>query len=383
MSKLIWSLIGVWVIMTGCGRYAVYQFDNGDDYFCEGVQRIVGDDGKIGFADSTGRVVIAPRFAFAFPFKDSLAQVTDKGWSESDGEHSWWKSPEWYHVDHNGMRVNPYTDLERSISEYVDTLDADLGVAVIFDGGDTVEVNGSIPLPMLSVYKFPQALAVANYCVDHGVKLTDTVTIADGEMKMDTWSPMRDKHGLKPQGITVDDLLRYSLQSSDNNACDILFRVIGGTETADRYIDSLGFSGIDIVSTEDEMHQNLSLCYNNSSSAMDMAALLDRFSFSMRYESAELGRIAELMETCETGKDRLAAPLEGTRAHLGHKTGTGDTDSEGRLIAVNDVGYVDLPGGRRYVIAVFVSRSGYGMAETSAIVAHISSLVYDYIKKDY
>ena len=63
-------IISIACIAAGCSQksFKAYHFDNGDDYFCEGLQRIVDDNGRIGFADSTGKVVITPQFAFAFPF---------------------------------------------------------------------------------------------------------------------------------------------------------------------------------------------------------------------------------------------------------------------------------------------------------------------------
>ena len=86
------------------------------------------------------------------------------------------------------------------------------------------------------------------------------------------------------------------------------------------------------------------------------------------------------METCATGKDRLVAPLATLPVRTGHKTGTGFELPGGRLMAVNDAGYVFLPDGRRYTITVFVEDSGYGMARTSALIAEISGIVYRHIQ---
>lgn len=68
-------------LVSSCGNkhsYSIYQFDNGDDYFCEGLQRIVNKDGKIGFADSLGNVAIEPRFAFAFPLRMAMPKLQMK-----------------------------------------------------------------------------------------------------------------------------------------------------------------------------------------------------------------------------------------------------------------------------------------------------------------
>lgn len=87
------------------------------------------------------------------------------------------------------------------------------------------------------------------------------------------------------------------------------------------------------------------------------------------------------MESCETGKDRLAKPLANTNTVIGHKTGTGDINEEGRIIAVNDVGYVRTPEGRHYIIVVFISDSAYNLSYTSELIAEISSIIYNALNR--
>lgn len=102
------SMIAVFIVLTGCTsqKFAIYQFDNGDDYVCEGLRRIYDKSGKIGFADEKGKVIISPRFAFAFPFEDGLSKATFMGQSEPDGEHYFWKSPSWFYINHKGDSVS-------------------------------------------------------------------------------------------------------------------------------------------------------------------------------------------------------------------------------------------------------------------------------------
>ena len=270
-------------------------------------------------------------------------------------------------------------DLESRIGRYIADKDARIGVAVIIDGRDTAEVNGGQFFPMLSVYKFPQALAVAEHCRRHGVGLADTVRVSADEMKSDTWSPMRDRFGAVNVGVPLRTLLEYSLQQSDNNACDVLFRMIGDPAVADSLMNKWGYGDIRIRSTEDEMHRDTDLCLVNCCTPLEMARLLDDFNTGIRVRSEENRAIASLMESCATGRDRLASPLTDTPAILGHKTGTGDVDSQGRLIAVNDAGYVNLPDGHRYAVAVFVASSAYGLEDTSRMIADISEIVYSQI----
>ena len=67
-------------------------------------------------------------------------------------------------------QAQQYADLQTRLADYVSRQDARVGVAVIVDGKDTIDVNGRRDFPMLSVYKFPQAIAVADYCRRLGIQ---------------------------------------------------------------------------------------------------------------------------------------------------------------------------------------------------------------------
>lgn len=82
--------------------FNVFNYDNGPDYPAEGLFRIVDENALIGFADTLGRVVISPRFKFAFPFKDGRAKITDTGKLVEDSTdvdgHTTWRSDSWYFI---------------------------------------------------------------------------------------------------------------------------------------------------------------------------------------------------------------------------------------------------------------------------------------------
>lgn len=271
--------------------------------------------------------------------------------------------------------------LQQELSELAAEKDACVGIAVIIDRKDTVQVNGDKDFPMLSVYKFPQALAVADFCKRNQISLSDTLSIRPDELRPNTWSPLIESYGRIPLRLPIEELLAFSLQHSDNNACDILFHLIGGTSVADSVINGWGFPRIQIKSTENKMHLDTDLCYHNTATPLEMARLLDEFNNTMRMEEREYAAIADLMEACTTGADRIVNPIALTNAVVGHKTGTGDKNAADRIIAVNDVGYVNIPDGPSYSIAVFVSDSAYDMATTSGIIADISEKVYETIVK--
>lgn len=269
-----------------------------------------------------------------------------------------------------------YPDMETELKTYVADKNARIGIAVVINGKDTVMVNGNKEFPMMSVFKFPLALAVAHTVESNGSSLDEIVTISEDDLKENTYSPMLKKYGRKPMKMKLRELLEWSLKESDNNAADILLKYTGGINGLKNIRKSLYIpEAITVGASEDDMHRDPYLCYLNRSTPLAMAELFDLFKHK-KEDTALYREIASMVETCQTGTDRLAAPLNGSDAIIGHKTGTGDSLTPGRISAVNDCGYVILPDGQSYSLAVFVADSEYDMAATSKIIADISAIVY-------
>ena len=275
------------------------------------------------------------------------------------------------------------TQLETQLKEAIKGKKAEIGIAVIIDGKDTVTVNNDIHYPLMSVFKFHQALALADYMGKQKQSLEPRLPIKKSDLKPDTYSPLRDKY---PQGeieMSIADLLKYTLQQSDNNACDILFDYQGGPDAVNKYIHSLGIRECAIAGTETAMHEDLNLCYENWTTPLAAAELVEIFRKKPLFPNVYKDFIFQTMVECQTGQDRLVAPLLDKKVTVGHKTGTGDLNAKGQQIGCNDIGFVLLPGGRTYSIAVFVKNSEENNQANSKIIANISRIVYEYIMQHY
>ena len=267
-------------------------------------------------------------------------------------------------------------NLKTQLQKIIAGADARVGVAVIADG-DTLTVNGSPDYPLMSAMKLHQAVAVARILEERGLPLTTTVHIYAQDLKAGTWSPLRDARPGDGFDMSVAELLRYTLQQSDNNACDILFDRFAAPEYVDSIIRRMRFRDFRIAATEEEMHRDLKKCRENVSSPLSAADLMDRLAsgtLPLGKEYADFIR-STLLE-CRTGLNRLPLPLEGSGALIGHKTGTSDREADGRWTGINDVGFVLLPDGRSYTLAVFISDSALGMEENEKLIADISGAVY-------
>jgi len=84
--------------------FNVYVFDNGPDYPSNGLFRIV-KDGKIGYANLNGKIVIQPQFDCAYPFKNGKAKVGKGCKEQTDGEHRWWTEGNWYTINKKGKVI--------------------------------------------------------------------------------------------------------------------------------------------------------------------------------------------------------------------------------------------------------------------------------------
>jgi hypothetical protein len=91
---------------TGAILIRPYVFDNGPDYFQEGLARFTAA-GKIGFFDKRGRVAIPARFAFALPFSEGRAAVCEDCREVSPAEHRAVEGGRWGFIDRAGALVIP------------------------------------------------------------------------------------------------------------------------------------------------------------------------------------------------------------------------------------------------------------------------------------
>ncbi|EGV43712.1 WG repeat-containing protein [Bizionia argentinensis JUB59] len=84
--------------------FEVFKYDNGPDYIENGPFRIL-KNGRIGYANAEGKIIIEPTFQCAYPFSAGKAKVADTCESlEEDGLTSW-ESESWYYVSTTGKRV--------------------------------------------------------------------------------------------------------------------------------------------------------------------------------------------------------------------------------------------------------------------------------------
>lgn len=168
------------------------------------------------------------------------------------------------------------------------------------------------------------------------------------------------------------------ISQSDNNACDILLDYLGGPKNVQKYLKDTGFSQIVVSVNEKEMNADINKQYLNKAYSKDVAKIIKLANEGKLLSEDKTAVFNELMLQTTTGNDKLKAGLPDS-AVLGHKTGSSSRKPDGIKIADNDAGFVILPDGRIYYIAVLISDSKLSNSENAKLIAEISRVVYEYI----
>lgn len=83
-----------------------FIYDNGPDYFSAGLSRYT-ENGKFGFFDESGKIIIKAQWDFALPFNEGLAAVCHDCRQEKVDEHMMIKGGLWGFIDPKGMEIIP------------------------------------------------------------------------------------------------------------------------------------------------------------------------------------------------------------------------------------------------------------------------------------
>jgi beta-lactamase class A len=170
------------------------------------------------------------------------------------------------------------------------------------------------------------------------------------------------------------------LVDSDNTACDIVLREIGGPDAVQAMMTRLGYTGFAIRKTEADMYADARAgrtFARGGENGGTPNAVADLLTAIASQRAAGLDATNELLldlSAVRTGADRFRAGFP-PNIRLAHKTGSGDTTG-GLAEATNDAGIVTLPDGRRIVLVALLEDSPADDAARDAVLAKVARTVY-------
>ncbi len=237
-------------------------------------------------------------------------------------------------------------------------------------GRSIAAINNDERFPLMSVFKFPIALAVLKRVEQGSLQLGESIDVSPSQYDPGTWSPALAQH--HPQGgkFTLHELLRVMMTVSDNNACDLLLDLVGGPAAVQQNLNDWGLEGISIRVSEREMRADHARYLDNAASPGDIARLLAAFYRGEILNQQMTIYLLDIMAQTQTGAERIVAGLPPNAVFM-HKTGSSGTDDRGWTVALNDAGIATIPGKAPLMIAVFIKNASIPVAEAERYMARV------------
>lgn len=269
-------------------------------------------------------------------------------------------------------------NLKGDVENIIKGKDATVAVSVLaLDGSYKMDINGNNKLPMQSVFKFHIALAVLD-AVDKGkLSLDQDIFIKKEDLLINTWSPIRTKYPEGNISLPLREVIRYTVAESDNNGCDILLRLIGGTPSVQKFIDNKGVRDFSIKANEEEMHKAWDVQYTNYTTTNAMNSVLKKFRDRKMVSPGSTDFMMNVMLGTKTGMNKLKEQLP-AGTPVAHKTGSSGKNASGLTGAENDAGIITLADGNQYAVTVFISNSMENDAVNCRIISDISRTVWQH-----
>lgn len=271
-------------------------------------------------------------------------------------------------------------DLRQQLNQIIAAKNATVGISIkSIEDKDTLSINGNLKAPLMSVFKFHIALTVLNKVDEGKLSLDQKFFIKKKDLHEDTWSPMREDFPEGNMYLTLDKLLRYTVSHSDNNGCDLLIDLVGGTKVIQKFINKEGIKDFVIKVNEQQMGSWKNL-YVNTTTPLATTELLEKFYKGEILKENTTKYLYQIMVETSRGLTWMKAGLpEGTE--LAHRTGMSGTNDNNLRVAMNDIGIVKLPNGKHFILSVYLKEITESQEDTEKIIADIAKAAWDYFTK--
>lgn len=229
---------------------------------------------------------------------------------------------------------------------------------VDLDTGGYVDINSESALPAASTIKVPILVAFFQ-AVDEGkISLDEVLTMEDEHIAGGSGDMQYQPSGTE---YTALETATKMIVISDNTATNMLIERLGGAEFLNQKFLDWGLKNTVIRDVLPDLRGT------NKTTARDLVNLLTQLNQGGLVSMKSRDRIFRIME--ETENNTLLASGLGRGAVIAHKTGNLKSVSA-------DVGLIDLPNGKRYLLAVIVERNDEDSAAES-LIRNISQTVYE------
>ncbi len=269
-------------------------------------------------------------------------------------------------------------------------------------GKEVIAFNGDETFAMASTYKVAIATAILDR-VDRGELRLDQMVEITPDMMMIGDAALSDTFVHPGLQLSVANLIEVMITESDNTATDISMGLAGGPAAVTKYLRRLGITDFRVDRTTGEIIGEFYGLPGPATMKVAMEAFVTRpelmtimgdrnldFEADPRDQSTPLAMLQLLLAidsgaaTSAKSRDFLIDVMSRTRTGAGRlkgllPRGTPVAHKTGTIGGVaNDVGYITLPDGRRFAIAVFTKSSETSEADRDRAIAEVARSLFDY-----
>ncbi|AWH38221.1 L2 family class A beta-lactamase [Stenotrophomonas sp. ZAC14D1_NAIMI4_6] len=241
-----------------------------------------------------------------------------------------------------------------------------LGVTVL-DTGSGRRIAGHRQderFPMCSTFKSMLVAHVLSLADAGRVSLDTRVPIAEKDLL--SYAPVARRHVGKD--LSVRDLCRGTLTTSDNTAANLLLGVNGGPPALTAFLRAQGDAVTRNDRYEPEMNRFAKGDPRDTTSPAAMAASLARFAVGNGLSTASRLQFADWLIDNQTGDACLRAGL-GKRWRVGDKTGSNGEDTR------NDIAVLwPRAGGAPWVVTAYLQGASVDDDQRAAVLARVGAL---------
>lgn len=241
-----------------------------------------------------------------------------------------------------------------------------LGVTVL-DTGSGRRIGGH-----RQTERFPMCSTFKSMLVAHVLSLADA-----GRLSLDTRVPVAEKDLLSyapvarrhvGKDLSVRDLCRGTLTTSDNTAANLLLGVTGGPAALTAFLRDHGDRVTRNDRYEPDMNRFAAGDPRDTTSPAAMAASLARFAVGDGLSAASRQQFADWLIDNQTGDACLRAGL-GKRWRVGDKTGSNGEDTR------NDIAVLwPRAGGTPWVITAYLQGASVDEEQRAAVLAQVGRI---------
>ena len=271
--------------------------------------------------------------------------------------------------------------LQRQWESIAAGMDGTIGAAALhLSTGMLASLHGDERFPLASVCKWPLAMHWLEMVDEGRYRLDSPIEVAQQDVTISV-SPIGEQWPRR-KSYPLEEMLTLMIAQSDNTAVETLYRLGGGSLALAVRFQNWKAAGMRIDRSERQcgrdahasMEQFLADPRDTATPNATVGLLKRAFSGDV-LAPATTASLLHMMQATATGPGRIKGQLPPGTV-VAHKTGTTSTVN-GLNGSTNDVGVIELPGGGRLAVAVYVKGSRRDENARDLAIARLARAAYD------